>query len=271
MSEGPSAIQLTSRSAKRLADILPADAFRFNGSLQTFQGFDRAFAAEGEGLEVDGQKIFGAGVIGHLHGLFGRAMGLNPGRIGADGHDGQFEGAFTAERAEGIAPGRVTAKNDFLSFARNDVAVVTAVGIVPPTGAPVADFKRLDFEFAVGCVYLHFVAPFEFHRAAEPGVPEQVGGGVGGDRARGAGKMPQGGGIEVIHVRVREQHQVDAWQLLRQERRRNQPFRANGAEEHIRSHVIQQDRVGQNVDAVKVDQNRGMAEPGGGDAVGIPG
>jgi len=48
-------------------------------------------AAEGEGLEMNGEKIIRTGVVGHLHGPVGCAMVLNPGLIRADGHDGQFQ------------------------------------------------------------------------------------------------------------------------------------------------------------------------------------
>src|SRR4051812_16974725 len=75
------------RSRKRLADIVPPDPFRLDRALQSFHRLRHPFAAEGERLEMDGEKIVRAGVIRHLHRLFRGAMRLNPRLIGADRHD----------------------------------------------------------------------------------------------------------------------------------------------------------------------------------------
>ena len=74
----------------------------------------------------------------------------------------------------------------------------------------------------------------------------------------------------MIHVRVREQHEVHAGQLSRRERGSHEALGADGADEHVRARMIHQQRISQDVNAVKIDEHRGVAEPGGGDAVGIP-
>src|SRR5262249_24802824 len=86
--------------SKRLPDIAPSDAVVFNRRMETFDRFGHTFASEREGFEMDWQKMFCTGVVRHLHGLFRRAMRLNPRLVSADGHDGQFKRAFASQRAE---------------------------------------------------------------------------------------------------------------------------------------------------------------------------
>jgi len=49
-----------------------------------------------------------------------------------------------------------------------------------------------------------FIAPGQLGRMRELRVAEEVGRGLGGHRARGFGKLAQRGGIQMVHVGVRE-------------------------------------------------------------------
>ena len=74
----------------------------------------------------------------------------------------------------------------------------------------------------------------------------------------------------MIHVRMRQEHQIDWGQLAGSKRRCNQPLGANRSYTSIGSHSPEKDRIGQNGDTVEIQQNRCMTKPGGRDAIGVP-
>lgn len=86
-----------------------AAALGSGGVEEAFDGFGDGFAAEVEGGVVDGDDEGGAGVFGHLPGLFGGAVVADPGVVGADGHEGEF-GA--AEALEGAGHGGIAGVED---------------------------------------------------------------------------------------------------------------------------------------------------------------
>ena len=83
-----------------------------------------------------------------MPGLLGRAVGVNPGIVGAHGHDGEVEGARGLERAEGRGHGGIAAEEDAVAAGLDGVAVIAAVGIAAHAGAPVAHLEGADFERA---------------------------------------------------------------------------------------------------------------------------
>lgn len=253
-----------------MADVLPANACGINGSLKAFHGFRHTLLAERERFEMDGEKMIGSGIVRHLDRLLRRAVGLNPWLISADGHDGELERAFAAQFTEGITPGGVAAENDFLSFPRENVAVVAAIGIVTPAGAPVFHFESFDFDFAVRSVHDGFFTPTQFSGFLQVGIAEKISGGLRRDSVSVVGEIAERGEIQMIHVRVREQHEIDFRQLCGRKGGGDEALRADGADEDIRAGVADEERVGQDIDAVKIEQHGRVTEPGGGDAVGIP-
>lgn len=74
----------------------------------------------------------------------------------------------------------------------------------------------------------------------------------------------------MIHVRVREQHQINPGQLPRGKRGRDEALGSDGADQHVRSRVIHEQGIRQDIHAIKIDEHRGMAEPCGSDAVRVP-
>src|SRR5258705_2726267 len=76
-------------------------------------------------------------------------MGTLEGLVGTDGHDGQFKRPFASQGTKFVGQGRVAAEDDLFAFARNDVAVVTAIFVVTPARAPVPDLNGLDFGFGL--------------------------------------------------------------------------------------------------------------------------
>ena len=72
--------------------------------------------------------------------------------------------------------------------------------------------------------------------------------------------------IEVIHVRVGEQQQIERRQLGGLERARDVALGPEGDRADAHADPRKKDRVGENPEAEEIDQHRGVAEPGGGQA-----
>ena len=74
----------------------------------------------------------------------------------------------------------------------------------------------------------------------------------------------------MIHVRVRQQDEIERWQLARPERRRNEAF---GSEcEHAGTHAdaSQQGWIGDQPDSEQVDEERRMTKPREGETIVRP-
>ena len=76
--------------------------------------------------------------------------------------------------------------------------------------------------------------------------------------------------IKMIEVCVREQHEIDSWQVRNFKRGRGQPFRADREARQANSDPWKQRRIGQDVDPEKVDQNSRVTEPRQSEASVIP-
>ena len=69
---------------------------------------------------------------------------------------------------------------------------------------------------------------------------------------------------------VREQDDVNQRQLGNGEGGRHQALRPHDTQAQIEAHPAEEHGVGEDGDAKKVQQNSGVAEPSGGDAIGGP-
>lgn len=243
--------------------------FAFESGFEAFQGFGVGFAAESEGCVVDRDNVFGAGVIGHADGLFGIAVGVDPRVVGADGHAGEFEGAFAFDFGEAFAESGVAAEDDLFAAAAEDVAVETAIGVVTPARAPVADLEGFDFDVAmVGCFDDGFFAPLEFGGVGEASAFKEVGITVGNDGFGAGLEFAQGAGVGVVEVRVGEENEVDAREFFGGKRRGDAAFGADDADAEVSAATGMENGIRQDVQAVEIDEDAGVAEPGGGD-VGV--
>ena len=102
-------------------------------------------------------------------------------------------------------------------------------------------------------------------------VAEEIAGGASGNDARLAGQRFERGWIEMVHVGVREQDEIDGGQLTRLERGCDQTFGADVSEKGVGANAFAEDRVRENGQAEEIQKDGGVAEPGCGDGVGIPG
>src|SRR6185503_5798329 len=117
------------------------------------------------------------------------------------------------QRAKRICPGGVTSKDDLLSVASQNVAVVTSFAVVLPARAPVVHFKRFNLHVAVRGGYASLVAPAQFDRPFQSCAAKQTGGRPRSDRARWAPQTTERRRIEMIHVCMGDEHQIHRRQL----------------------------------------------------------
>src|SRR5215471_11435223 len=79
------------RDLELLADALDGDAIGIAAgrAVNAFDGLQVRLAAECQSLVVHGEEELEASVAGHLPGLLGRAVVVNPRIVGAHRHDGE--------------------------------------------------------------------------------------------------------------------------------------------------------------------------------------
>ena len=75
----------------------------------------------------------------------------------------------------------------------------------------------------------------------------------------------------MIHVSVREKHQINWRQLVRFQGWCDQTFGPNGAKRAVGADAVAQDRVRQYRHPIKIQQHRRVSEPRRSNGVGIPG
>ena len=87
----------------------------------------------------------------------------------------------------------------------------------------------------------------------------------------GTGKAVQGGPEGMIEMRGRQEHEIDPRQVVESERRLGEAFRAEGEKRQANADAIAQRGIGEDGDAVEINQHGGVAEPGRGEMVVAPG
>lgn len=74
----------------------------------------------------------------------------------------------------------------------------------------------------------------------------------------------------MIQVRVGKENEVDAGQLIDGQGGRDTAFGTDSAQTEIDADARLQDRISENVQAVEIDEDGGVPEPGGGDGIVAP-
>ena len=156
--------------------------------------------------------------------------------------------------------GGIAAEEDTIAAGLDGVAVIAAVGIAAHAGAPVLHLEGADFERTDAGAF----APGELVDGGVAMDAQQVGGAGGGDhRGGGAFQTAQAADIEVIHVGMGEQDEVDFRQLGEAEGGLDQTLQAEREGAEADAGARAEDGVGEDGDAVDLEQHGGMAEPGG--------
>jgi hypothetical protein len=86
-----------------------------------------------------------------------------------------------------------------------------------------------------------------------------VGGGQGGGFTRERG---EGGSVEMIEMGVGKEDEVDVGELARGEGSADEAFGAEGAEAGVDAEAEEEGWVSEDMEAMEVDEDGGMAEPG---------
>src|ERR1051326_5778869 len=171
-----------------LSHVAQSQATLVQHRLQPFHRLERAFLAQGKSPVMDGEEKLSSRPVGHPQSLFRGAMRADPWLVGANRHDSQLKGTAWPKPAKTIAPGRVSAEDDFFSFAVQNITVVTAISISFPTGTPMLDFKSFQPHFAVGGAQPGLIIPAQLGHIAEPGPPDNVARGPRRDHLGRAGQ-----------------------------------------------------------------------------------
>jgi hypothetical protein len=210
---------------------------------QTFERLLHGFAAETEGAVVHGNHLRGAEIGESADGFLGAGVdgAVAVGEVGADGQQGNLGFQFFADGLEAVEVSSVARVIYGLATAFDDVSAVAAMGVAKDTRAPV---------FAGGHSYLEvqdveLLPPREAVDVGEAEALDQVFDAAGDDDFRGVAGLPtrgtndlaEGCHVEVIHVRVREEDEIDGRELCDQDAgaalatKQNQAFGKDGVHE----------------------------------------
>ena len=79
-------------------------------------------------------------------------------------------------------------------------------------------------------------------------------------------QAPEARNVEMIEVSMRDQDQIQRRELVNSERRRHKTLRPERAEpEEARARSLREDRIGDDLCPIKINEDGRMADPGGGD------
>src|SRR3954466_6220225 len=89
-------------------------------------------------------------------------MRADPWLVRSDRHDGQIVRAPIPQRTKGGSPGSVSPKNDLFAFALDHVAVVAAMFVMLPAGAPMVHLEGFHVYLSMFCGDALLFTPAEF-------------------------------------------------------------------------------------------------------------
>ena len=148
---------------------------------------------------------------------------------------------------------RVAGDADAPAVTLQHVAIETSMNVVSHPRAPVLNPERVDRQRALRWSPTAGLAPADFEHVTEPQRLEQI-------RRRGCGhhrrrprEAAQRGHIEMIHVCMREEHDVERRQFARPERRRDVAFRSERQRSDAYPDASPERRIRQNPYAEEVD------------------
>ena len=223
-------------------------------------GLAARFPAQLECLVMNGENEFSARIIGHAESLLGITMDTNPRIVCADGHDGEIGSAGRTHSGETIGVCGVAAKNNAEAICFDYVSVKTAKHVAADTRAPVIHFKRCDLRGP----YLHGSMPAQFMHARVAARPQEIGSFASSHDMSGLTfELSQARQIEVIHMRVREQNQIDSRKFANRRGHFDKPFDADGERSKIDAYAPAEYGIRENGVPVHLDEHGGVSIPGG--------
>lgn len=188
-------------------------------------------------------------------------MGLNPWIVRPDGHQHEINGTqWIVEFCESAGVSGVAGEADAVSFACYEVAVVAAMIVAHHARAPVGDFERRKMDWAVTRRDGFALAPIEFVHVAEAMAVQEVSCGARRDDGRLAVEFPQTPHVEMIKMSVAQHDHVGRRHFFGRQGGGDISLGSEDERWDAGAHAVGENRVRDEMDAEKVNQNRRMAE-----------
>ena len=207
--------------------------------------------------------------VAHRDGFLGRAVRANPRVVGADRRDDQINRAARRERA-GVGARGVAHEAEPPAAALDEVGVVGAVLVALHPRAPVPQLERRKRERSAWRFDLRRFTPAQFDDFTKPDAPENIRSVPGGDNGGVAVDVPERPCVEMVEMRVRQKHEVDARQFARFQRARDVAFWAERERADVDAASREEDGIGEDRDAEEIDEHGRLSQPRGGDPVVAP-
>jgi hypothetical protein len=223
-------------------------------SFQPLEGFFHGFASEAKGSVVHGNHPLSAEFDEASHGLLGAGMDRPVGirEVGSDRQQRDLGFQPGANLAKSVKLSGVSRVINPLAATFNNIPAVPAMHITKHTCAPVFAWGHGDFK---SC-HLGLVPPLQAMnlRKAEPlhqvldAFRHNDFGCLSGQLASGANHASQGSHIQMIHVRVGQQNQIDGRQFLHAQpwfalsSEHDKPFGKDGIDQHLAPIDLEQKR-----------------------------
>ena len=202
-----------------------------------------------------------AGIVGHRHRLLRCAVAADPWVVCADWKHRQVElpirSAAPPQPPEKRRVRRVAGEEHGHAIAPQNIPAVAPVIIRPHPRAPVPNLNRLDLQLARRIRLRHALIPTHFGRR----VPQKIGCAPRSDEPRLPAETSQRRQVEVVHVRVTEQDQIDPRQLAEPQRGRNVPLWTNERHRPAEAYAFVQGGVSEDRDPAEVQQNGRVTQP----------
>ena len=211
--------------------------------VEALEGLVHGFAAEAEGAVVHGDHLLGAEVDEGANGFLGAGVdgAVSIREISADRQQGDLGMEAIPDLAEAVEVGGVSGVIERVSGGFKEVSAVAAMGVAEDARPPVTagGHGYLQALHCGGLPPLESVDGGEaqsFDKVFDSARNDHLGG-PSGETASGPDDSSQGGEVEVIHVGVSQQHEVDGRQFVDRDAgmalaaQHNQSFGEDGVDE----------------------------------------
>src|SRR5207248_7206565 len=139
-------------------------------------------------------------------------------------------GPVSAQLCETVRHCSITGENDPPAPAiagLQQIAVVTAIVVMPLARAPVLHSEGGNIDLAGGSLESLSFAPIELGNVTEMRSLQYIARGASADDARVFIKTTECSQLEMIKMRMRKKDKIDHWQLMKLERRRGHTSRTD--------------------------------------------
>lgn len=206
-----------------------------------------------------------ARIVRHPNRLLGVGVRANPGVVGSDGKNCQINRSMSPHFNKSIRKRGISGEQNAPPISFDEVSVVTAIIVVLHSRAPMLDRQGRDLDATDASLYRLSLVPREFRDISKSGPIQQIASASRSNDFGRVAKFPERAPIGVIEMTVGQQNDIDFGKLTDGERGRGQALWTNREQKwNPNSNSRKQDRIRENVNAQKIDQDGRMSEPGGG-------